>query len=56
MGYKLLGFVVWQGGKLYIRGRFSGVAAKAALAGLGAAVLAGGAVAARQASNRQQQQ
>jgi hypothetical protein len=56
MGYKLLGFVVWQGGKLYIRGRFTGVAAKAALAGLGAAVLAGGAVAAaRQASNRQQQ-
>ena len=47
MGYKLLGFVVWQGGKWYIRRRYSGVAAKAALAGLGVAVVAGGVVAAR---------
>ena len=41
MGYKLLGFVVWKGGKLYITKAYSGPAAKAALAGLGAAVIAG---------------
>jgi hypothetical protein len=54
MGYKLLGFVVWRGGTWYVRRRYSGAAAKAALAGLGVAVVAGVAVAARQASNRQQ--
>jgi hypothetical protein len=54
MGYKLLGFVVWQGGKLYIRRHDSGRAAKVALAGVGAAVVAGVLVAAKQAGNRQQ--
>ena len=54
MGYKLLGFVVWQGGKWYIRRRYTGLAAKAALAGIGAAVIAGAALAAKQAGNRQQ--
>jgi hypothetical protein len=41
MGYKVLGFLVWQGGKLYITKRYKGTAAKAAIAGLGAAVVAG---------------
>lgn len=41
MGYKLLGFVVWQGGKLYLRKRVSGAARKAAIAGLTAAVVGG---------------
>jgi hypothetical protein len=54
MGYKLLGFVVWQGIRLYVRRGHTGPAAKAALAGVGAAVVAGAVVAARQAGNRQQ--
>jgi hypothetical protein len=41
MGYKLLGFVVWQGGKWYVRRRVSGVARKAALGGLAAIVVGG---------------
>lgn len=41
MGYKVLGFVVWQGGKWYVRRRMSGVKAKVAVAGISAAVLAG---------------
>jgi hypothetical protein len=41
MGYKLLGFVVWQGGKLYLRRRISGFALKAAVGGLAALVVAG---------------
>jgi hypothetical protein len=56
MGYKLLGFVVWQGSKWYVRRRYSGTAAKAALAGIGAAVVAGVVLAGRQASHQQQQQ
>jgi hypothetical protein len=52
MGYKLLGFVVWQGGKWYVRRRMHGTARKAAIAGLGALVLGGLVVAQRQhASN-----
>jgi len=54
MGYKLLGFVVWQGIRLYIRRGNTSLAAKAAAVGVGAAVVAGAVVAARQASNRQQ--
>lgn len=48
MGYKVLGFVVWQGGKWWIRRKLSGTQAKLAMAGLGAAGLAvvGGAIAA----------
>ena len=53
MGYKLLGFVVWQGGKWYLRRRMSGMKTKAALAGAGVAVLAGAAVASRQATSHQ---
>ena len=34
MGYKLLGIVVWKGGKWFLRGRFRGVKApKPVLAG-----------------------
>ena len=45
MGYKLLGYAVWQGGKWYLRRR--DVPRKAALAGLAGAVLAGGLVVAQ---------
>jgi hypothetical protein len=51
MGYKLLGFAVWQGSKWYVRRRMTGLKAKAAVAGLGAAVLAGVLVAGRQATS-----
>ncbi len=50
MGYKVLGFVVWQGGKWYARRRLTGASAKLAVAGLGAAVVAGVVAAGRQAS------
>jgi hypothetical protein len=49
MGYKALGFVVWQGGKWYLRRRMPGVGRKAAIGGAAAAaVIAGVAVAQRQ--------
>ena len=51
MGYKLLGFVVWQGSKWYVRRRMSGFRAKAAIGLVGAAVIAGMVVAGRQATN-----
>ena len=51
MGYKLLGFAVWQGSKWYVRRRMSGVGAKVAVAGVGAAVVAGVLVAGRQAAS-----
>lgn len=51
MGYKLLGFAVWQGSKWYVRRRMGGARAKLALAGAGAAVVAGVLVAARQATS-----
>jgi hypothetical protein len=41
MGYKLLGFVVWQGGKWYLRRRMQGLWPKLAVGGLAALVLAG---------------
>ena len=41
MGYKLLGFAVWQGSKWYVRRRMSGARRKVAIAGLSAAVIAG---------------
>jgi hypothetical protein len=53
MGYKVLGFVVWQGSKWYLRRRMSGMKAKAAIAGAGVVVLAGAAVAARHAASNQ---
>jgi hypothetical protein len=49
MGYKVLGFVVWQGGKWWVRRKMSGTPAKVAAAGLGAAVLGGVVLAGRQA-------
>ncbi len=52
MGYKILGFAVWQGGKWYVRRRASGLRAKLAIGGVGAAVLAGVALAGRQAANQ----
>jgi hypothetical protein len=48
MGYKILGFVVWQGAKFYIRRRVDGTQAKIALAGLSLAVVAGFIAASRQ--------
>ena len=51
MGYKVLGFVVWQGSKWYLRRRISGARAKVAIAGVGAAVVAGVLVAGRQAAS-----
>jgi len=45
MGYRILGYVVWQGGKWYVRRRLSGPLSKVALAGIaGAALLGGGAL------------
>jgi hypothetical protein len=49
MGYKALGFIVWQGGKWYARRKFSGAPAKLAVAGLAVAVIAGVIAAGRQA-------
>ena len=50
MGYKALGFIVWQGGKWYARRKLSATSSKLAIAGLGAAVVAGVIVAGRQAA------
>jgi hypothetical protein len=46
MGYKLLGFVVWQVGKRYAKRRFHGARRKIAVATV-AAVVVGGVVAAQ---------
>jgi hypothetical protein len=51
MGYKVLGFLVWQGSKLYMRRRVSGTGAKLAVAGVTAAVVGGILVAGRQAAS-----
>jgi hypothetical protein len=48
MGYKILGFVVWQGSKWYVRRRVSGIKGKVAIAGVSAAVVAGLVMAGRQ--------
>ena len=48
MGYKALGFIVWQGGKWYARRKLSGTGSRLAIAGLGAAVVAGAIAAGRQ--------
>ena len=50
MGYKLLGFAVWQGGKWYLRRRYAGTARKAALVALGGVLVAGAVAAQRRAS------
>lgn len=54
MGYKLLGFIVWQGIRLYLRNSHKGTAAKAALAGVGAVAVAGAVLAGRQAVKQDQ--
>jgi hypothetical protein len=51
MAYKLLGYVVWRGGKWYIRRRFGGARRKLALAAVLTAVVAG-LVAAQRLPNR----
>jgi hypothetical protein len=51
MGYKLLGFAVWQGGKWYLRRRFTGARRKLVMAGLAGLVIGGVVVAQRQAGN-----
>jgi hypothetical protein len=45
VGYKLLGFVVWKGARLYLRRRYGGVVTKRRLVigGLVVALTAGGA-------------
>jgi hypothetical protein len=53
MGYKILGFAVWQGTKWYLRRSVIGFRGKVAIAGLGAAVVAGVLVAGRQATANQ---
>ncbi len=50
MGYKILGFAVWQGGKWYLRRRFGVLVSRRVLTG--AAVVAGVGVAAAMASRR----
>jgi hypothetical protein len=52
MGYKFLGYAVWQGAKWYIRGRVPGKSRKPstrtlAIAGAGGVLLAGALVAQR---------
>lgn len=41
MGYKILGFAVWQGAKWYIRLRFQGARRPLVVAGLAGVVIAG---------------
>jgi hypothetical protein len=53
MGYKILGFAVWQGAKLFLRRRMTGPKAKLAIAGVGVLVVAGVAAAGRQAASHQ---
>lgn len=45
MGYKLLGYIVWQGGKWYVRRRFPNLGRNLVIAGAAGALLAGAAVA-----------
>lgn len=48
MGYKLLGFAVWQGAKWYLRRRMAGTARKAAIAGVAGLAVVGAVAVARQ--------
>jgi hypothetical protein len=54
MGYKLLGFIVWQGIRLYLRNSDKGTVIKAGLVGVGAVAIAGAVVAGRQATKQDQ--
>jgi hypothetical protein len=52
MGYKFLGFIVWQGTKWYLRRRVEfGTGQKIAIAGVAGAAIAGAVVAGRHASS-----
>jgi hypothetical protein len=51
MGYKTLGFIVWQGGKWYARRKLGGATSKLAVGGLAAAVVAGVVAAGRQGAS-----
>jgi hypothetical protein len=50
MGYKLLGYAVWQGGKWYIRRRYGDTPRKLMAGGIVLLVIAGALVAQRQNS------
>jgi hypothetical protein len=52
MGYKVLGFAVWQGSKWYLRRRMGGFRRKAAIAGISAIIVAGVIAAGRQPTNQ----
>ena len=45
MGYKAIGYVVWHGGKWYLRRRFPGLGRKLLIAGAAGIVLTGAAAA-----------
>jgi hypothetical protein len=51
MGYKILGFAVWQGGKWYLRRRMQGVGRKVAIGALAAAAVGGVVAVQRQQSS-----
>ena len=48
MGYKVLGYVVWQGGKWYLRRRYGGAPRKLLAGGLVALLIGGAIIAQRQ--------
>lgn len=48
MGYKILGFAVWQGAKWYLRRRFPGAPRKLAIGALAALLISGAIAAQRQ--------
>jgi hypothetical protein len=54
MGYKLLGFMVWRGGKWYVRRRFHGTGRKLAVTAIAGLLLAGAGAAAVQRSHESQ--
>jgi hypothetical protein len=47
MGYKVLGYAVWQGAKWYLRRRFPNARRNVAIAGLAGVLIAGVAVTAQ---------
>ena len=52
MGYKVLGFAVWQGGKWYMRRKMPDAGRKLAIAGTaGALVITGAAIVLRRGDN-----
>ena len=53
MGYKVLGFAVWQGGKAYLRWRFPGGGRKVTIAALAGGAIVGGLAVARTARSAQ---